>query len=280
MKKWIAMLIGVMLMMMALGALAEDDRGVIFAKTGGEVAMHEQANEDSDVLMNYFDGTLVTVLASEGEWTQIRVGTDEAGLTGYVPSDAVHGVEAMREHRWADHSVVMEYVKAYAAPDENAAVIHKETTEIGAALNICGYNDEWVQRCSDGRVKSEHWSGGADEGFLRRLGSEIYTSEPVEDNPDYMVQPLEGELTHEQAYDLAIKHAAGNPAWLYRFDEDDRDEESLRAMWWDVRCVYHSDTGEITWCVFIQKDAEEYEENICITMDADGKLMDMESGNG
>ena len=278
MKTWAAVLACAVMLaaMWAVGAMAEDARGVIFAEeAGGEVAMREAADEDSAVLMHYYDGTLVTVLGEEGDWTRIRVGTERASLTGYVPTGVVRGVEAQRERAAMLHVVGVELVKAYAAPDEGAQVLHQETIEGGMSVSICGYNDEWVQRASDGRTKCDQWAGGPDEGFLRRMGAQIYKQGAVT-----LVQPLEGEMKHEQAYDLAIQYAVENPEWLDRFDEDERNEESLRAMWWDVFLIYDTETEETHWQVFIQKDGVEYEKNICIEMDADGKLMDMESGNG
>ena len=283
MKKWTAMMLGVLMLaiLCAGGALADDTRGVIYTdEADGAVAMHETASEDSAVLMNYYGGTAVTVLASEGDWTQIRVGTDNASLTGYVPSDAVRGVEVLRERRWAAHQIAPERIKVYAAPDADAEVIHDETVDGGTALNICGYNDEWVQRCSDGRRKGGAWVCGADEGFMRRFAVEISSVMPYEDAFEYTVEPLEGELTHEQAYELAIGYALDNPEWLERFDEDERGEESLRTLWWNVQCQYVISTGETHWLVYLQDAEEGGIKNVMIDMDRDGKLMDMFSGNG
>ena len=87
MKKWCAMLAGLMLCMLAAGGFAEaigPGPAVLWAdEQGGLVDMHETAEADSAVLMRYFDGTVCDVLAIDGGWARVRVGSEKIYLQGF-----------------------------------------------------------------------------------------------------------------------------------------------------------------------------------------------------
>lgn len=242
--------------------------------------MFDRADEAltlEDAVMYYVDGTAVEVLELlEGGMTRVRVGTPDAFAEGYMHADALrYGTMAMRE---AAHGYYLQQVgaqPAYSGLGEDAAVIGK-TDPLMTCL-ICGFSpDGRVQLAERGQQLRGGWQDGIQRGFVRveEMAGELM-------QPDqYIVRPVEGELSYEQAYERAVAHALENPQLLAYLTDAQKTEEGLRAMWSDVRLVYNRVTGEAEWQVVFQQDGENHDQNAMINMTPEGVLKEVEHGNG
>ncbi len=282
-----AMLLGALLCMMAAGGLAEvigPGPAVLWAdEQGGFVDMHETADENSAVLMHYYDGTVCDVREIEGGWARVRVGSDTIYLQGYVKAERLRGVEAMRERGWTYGSVHIQQgktVTVYAACDAHSRVL--ERIDMERHESICGINGEWAQLSSMCVARSGEWER-ENVGFIpmKDLTAESVTF-GTGDVLAYNVYPTASDLSYEEAYERAIALMLENPDFLYKFDEEKRDEASLRAMMWDLRLYYHTNTGRAVWYFMVQDPESPDGDPISlhVRFDADGNLMDIEPGNG
>ena len=280
MKKWCAMLAGLMLCLLAVAGLAEaigPGPAVLWAdEQGGLVDMHETAEADSAVLMRYFDGTVCDVRAIDGGWARVRVGSEKIYLQGYVKVDDLRGVEVQRELGWnAGYVDFFEsgvpYV-VYAACDEHAGVLERKDEFPGGAT-VCGTNGEWAQ-ISDRNASAGGPGASANAGFIKLNGMQVTPGS--NDSPVY---PTADDMTFEEAYERAIGYMLENADYLTRFDEDERTEEMLRSLAFNIMLNYDRETGEAKWWVYLE-DRENIDRNAYVDMDADGKLIDLAAGNG
>lgn len=248
------------------------------ALSEGTVPVFEAADETSAVQMNYYSGTTLEVLeVLEGGMVKVRAGTEDAHIDGYMRSDDLrYGAQAMREvprcHRVVWYGAE---VPVYDSMGKDRKLIDK-TNEFMSYIAGGAGEDGWLQLCSRGYVLYGGWINGNERGFVKADAVDTTFSYPSQ----FIVQPVEGEMSHEQAYDRAIELALDNQAFLTHLTEAQKTDEGLRAMWADIRLLYSMETGKAVWQVTFQQDAENFDQNAMVSMEADGTLISIDHGNG
>lgn len=290
MKSWkLAGMLAMLMMMMCLagqaaaGEITEPAVGlaVVSLKNADDAAaLYAEEDEKSDVLMNYLCGTLVTVEElTDGDMAKVFVGSHDVGLSGYMKKDELaYGARAVRETPGTKLYVLFGgRIPVYASCDEQAEVIGWADEMF--THEACGAMDGWAQLSETYVMQRGYSESSMEYGFVRVEDAQVNTAY-IYDNYSYLVLPIEGELTYEQAYERAIELALQNPEWLVRLSEDQRTEEFLRSMRSDVRLGYNVETGKATWDVTFEAYEVSEECNAIISMEADGTLIDIWAGNG
>lgn len=266
---------------LAAGEIAEPALGpavVSLKNVEDAAALYAGADGKSDVLMEYLCGALVTVQElTDGDMAKVFVGDDGVGLTGYMRKDELaYGAQAVRDVPGA--WLYMDFDKVtpiYASCDENAEVIG--WAETYSTYEARGQLDGWAQLCGEYIVRYHYPDSQMEHGFVRTDDAQVRI---VSDLYAYLVPPVEGELTYEQAYERAIALALENPEWLTRLSDDQKTEEYLRGMCADVRLGYDPETGSAKWDVLFETGDGNNECNAVVSMEADGTLIDIWAGNG
>ena len=271
-----------LMLLTAAGALAETvgaGPAVLWAAIEGDfVDMHEAADEGSALLMCYYDGTVCDVREIAGDWARVRVGSETIYLQGYVRTDSLRGVEAMRERGWScgwvDYFETGVPFVVYAACDAHAKVLRREQGEYPGSETVCGINGEWAQ-LSARNVYYGDERRDILAGFIRLEGLTVTQDTSASSE----VYPAADDMTYAQAYDRAIAHMVENADYLTRFEEDERTEEALRALTWEARLRYNRETGERYWWVVVE-DAQDIDRNAFVYMEPDGTLIRLAAANG
>ena len=248
-------------------------------KSGQTAALYAEPSDRGEVLMEYAGGTQLTVIELEDrKMARVRIGGQQAALEGYMRIDALTNDLSMLREQPIQRFCANLGRKApvYSACDKDAPVIG--WTNEQETLLICGRGNGWAQLCSDCVVRDGGWLSSPSEGFIRVEAASVEMSDTDVDS--WNVPPVEGELTYEQAYERAIELALQNPEWLIRLPEEMKNEEGLRAMWFDIRLTYNAQQKRATWWVGLQNGEENWDQNADIWMEADGTLMDITAGNG
>ncbi len=252
-------------------------KAVLWAQEQGAfVDMHSRADEGSAILMSYYNGTVCDVREIDGDWARVRVGSETIYLQGYVKTENLCGVEVQRERGWNDGYVEffesdVPYV-VYAACDEHARVLERVEEFLGS-VTVCGTNGEWAQ-LSDRNASVGGPGVSVNAGFIKLNGMQVMPGS--NNNPVY---PTADDMTFEEAYERAIVHMIENADYLTRFDEDERTEEVLRSLAFNIILNYDRETGEAKWWVYLE-DRENLDRNAYVDMDEDGKLIKLAAGNG
>ena len=218
------------------------------AQEGGTVVLLDAPDANARVLMTYYAGTRLTVLReAKPGFLQVQTGTKEAGTMGYMRSDELRlGSAALREA--APETMMIELNRdadVYAWCDEGSGVIGSFAAS--ERFFAIGKNDgKWVQIAVPGsgivtRKDAYEWldtgaqgtradgTPGVTCGFVR-LETGMGRGYPCIAER-WEVEPVPGEITREQAVEIAVQAALllDLPVEL-RTEAALRDRES-RAMW-------------------------------------------------
>ena len=237
------------------------------------VPLFAQADESSEVLMNYFAGAQLDVVAiAENGMAQVHSGT----LEGYMRAgDLRYGAEAMREVRPLTASLEL------AQPEP----VRLERSETSAAtdeemmfVEVWGMSDAWAQTAWRPVYLVGTWDGrDLERGFVPVSGGVASTE--FGESATVTVVPFEDELTFEQAYERGIELALQNPELLTRIAPENRTSEALHALEADLMLVYNFDSGEAAWFAYYCDDAD-IDINFSVTMDPHGALIQIQATNG
>lgn len=194
------------------------------AQEGGTVALLDAPDANARVLMTYYAGTRLTVLReAKPGFLQVQTGTKEAGAMGYMrKSELLLGSTALREA--APEYMMIELnrdVDVYAWCDEGSGVIGSFAA--GERFFAIGKNDgKWVQIAVPGngivtRKDAYEWldvgaqgtradgTPGVTCGFVR-LETGLGRGYPCIAE-HWEVEPVPGEITREQAVEIAVQAA-------------------------------------------------------------------------
>ena len=194
------------------------------AQEDGAVALLDAPDANARVLMTYYAGTRLTVLReAKPGFLQVQIGTREAGAMGYMRRSELRlGSTALREA--APEYVMIELnreVDVYAWCDEGSGVIGSFAA--GERFFAIGKNDgKWVQIAVPGsgivtRKDAYEWldtgaqgtradgTPGVTCGFVR-LETGMGRGYPCIAER-WEVEPVPGEITREQAVEIAVQAA-------------------------------------------------------------------------
>ena len=271
----------VMLLMLAACALAEDAKttpavgpAVAAPQARTErVPLYAQADESSDVLMSYFSGAQLEVVAlAENGLVQVRCGT----LEGYMrEGDLRYGARAMRAVRPVTVSLELAQTEHIRTEwGDESALTFDETMY----AEVWGMSGEWAQTCGRPVYLVGTWAGqDMERGFLPIAGGVVsteYTEYAV-----VSVVPLEDELTFEQAYERGIELALENADQLIRIPKELRTSQGLHALEADLFLTYNFDSESAVWCAYYSDD-EDIDINFAVTMDPYGEMIEIQATNG
>ena len=211
------------------------------AQEGGTVALLDAPDANARVLMTYYAGTRLTVLReAKPGFLQVQTGTREAGAMGYMRRSELRlGSAALREA--APEYVMIELNReadVYAWCDEGSGVIGSFAA--GERFFAIGKNDgKWVQIAVPGsgivtRRDVYEWldtgaqgaradgTPGVTCGFVL-LETGLGRGYPCIAER-WEVEPVPGEITREQAVEIAVQAAL-----QLDLPEEFRTEAALRA---------------------------------------------------
>ena len=211
------------------------------AHEDGAVALLDAPDANARVLMTYYAGTRLTVLReAKPGFLQVQTGTKEAGAMGYMRRSELRlGSAALREA--APEYVMIELNReadVYAWCDEGSGVIGSFAA--GERFFAIGKNDgKWVQIAVPGsgivtRRDAYEWldvgaqgtradgTPGVTCGFVR-METGLGRGYPCIAER-WEVEPVPGEITREQAVEIAVQAAL-----LLDLPEAFRTEAALRA---------------------------------------------------
>ena len=194
------------------------------AQEDGAVALLDAPDANARVLMTYYAGTRLTVLReAKPGFLQVHIGTREAGAMGYMRRSELRlGSAALREA--APEYVMIELnreVDVYAWCDEGSGVIGSFAA--GERFFAIGKNDgKWVQIAVPGngivtRGDQYEWldigaqgtradgTPGITCGFVR-METGLGRGYPCIAER-WEVEPVPGEITREQAVEIAVQAA-------------------------------------------------------------------------
>ena len=194
------------------------------AQEDGAVALLDAPDANARVLMTYYAGTRLTVLReAKPGFLQVQIGTREAGAMGYMRRSELRlGSAALREA--APEYVMIELnreVDVYAWCDEGSGVIGSFAA--GERFFAIGKNDgKWVQIAVPGngivtRGDQYEWldigaqgtradgTPGITCGFVR-METGLGRGYPCIAER-WEVEPVPGEITREQAVEIAVQAA-------------------------------------------------------------------------
>ena len=194
------------------------------AQEGGTVALLDAPDANARVLMTYYAGTRLTVLReAKPGFLQVQTGTKEAGAMGYMRSDELRlGSVALREA--APETMMIELNRdadVYAWCDEGSGVIGSFAAS--ERFFAIGKNDgKWVQIAVPGngivtRGDQYEWldigaqgtradgTTGITCGFVR-METGLGRGYPCIAER-WEVEPVPGEITREQAVEIAVQAA-------------------------------------------------------------------------
>lgn len=225
-------------------------------ETDGTVPLYAQPNEDSDVLMTYYSGAPLEAIRKAGGFWQVQAGEKGASVMGYMRGEDIRvGATARREAQPC--FMRLEFNReapVYAYCDENAPMIGLCT--VGNDYYAMGKNDgKWVQLYLPPQAHAWESEGRAVCGFVkletgmaRGYWQELST---------WVVEPVTGEMSAEQAVELAVEMITGDGKDSYGFPEVFTIRESVEKMayraqrlWWDGADLWEN------WVVFFWEEPD------------------------
>lgn len=292
----VACLAAAMLLAGACAAAQADEAAITTPRPGfavaapedieGTVPLYDRPDARGEVLMEYYSGTVLEVIRLEtGGMVQVQCGPKGASIRGYMRAeDLRYGAQAMREVPESYMSIELNRdVTIYGYCDAQSGAIGSRSA--GWSIRVCGKNDErWMQLAGIWGIDD------GDAGFVK-MDTGVGKGQFVVSERDYpaspkFVEPLEGELTREQAYERAIDYildGSHDPQGFFRMlPERFQSREGLKSMKADVRVWYYPETGGAYWNVILE-DPDHCENNISVEMTTDGELTERQGisrGNG
>ena len=248
------------------------------AREGGVVPLFEGPDEAGRVIIRLYSGAPLTVLdTSLGKWVKVQSGRQDTSVMGYMRAeDLNYGAQAMRETplccmllQFSGGGDILSYC------DAQAEVI--DTIDPLMSYMARGYTDDGFVQLFDpsGAQAGAH-------GFIQLDGMEVQTS--FRDSVySHIVEPLEGEMTREEALEKAIGYlldgSGDEHGFFARLPEALRSREGLLSMDQDIRLLYSTERGSAAWWV-VFTDPEHSENNISVDMTPEGGLIEISRGNG
>ena len=250
------------------------------AREDGTVALLDAPDANARVLMTYYAGTRLTVLReAKPGFLQVQTGTREAGAMGYMRKSELRlGSAALRET--APEYVMIELNReadVYAWCDEGSGVIGSFAA--GERFFAIGKNDgKWVQIAVPGsgivtRRDAYEWldtgaqgtradgTPGVTCGFVR-LETGLGRGYPCIAER-WEVEPVPGEITREQAVEIAVQAAL-----LLDLPEALRTEAALRARAPQMTWMYSmADSGFVQLSVNV---TFELDDALCVSVNLRG----------
>ena len=250
------------------------------AREDGTVALLDAPDANARVLMTYYAGTRLTVLReAKPGFLQVQTGTKEAGAMGYMRRSELRlGSAALREA--APEYVMIELNReadVYAWCDEGSGVIGSFAA--GERFFAIGKNDgKWVQIAVPGsgivtRRDAYEWldtgaqgtradgTPGVTCGFVR-LETGLGRGYPCIAER-WEVEPVPGEITREQAVEIAVQAAL-----LLDLPEALRTEAALRARAPQMTWMYSmADSGFVQLSVNV---TFELDDALCVSVNLRG----------
>ena len=256
------------------GAAPTSDVAVAAPSARTESApLFARADEESEVLMRYFSGAQLEVVApAEDGMVRVRCGTVE----GYMrEGDLRFGAEAMRAVRpLVARLEFAQPLRIRTDWGDEAALTEDEVNNV----EVWGMSGEWAQTTGRPVHLVGTWAGQElERGFLPVADGVVSTA--FEEYDLATVLPLGDELTFEAAYERGIELALENPERLSRIPEERRTEDDLRAMRADLFLTYHFGSQQAVWYAYYE-EAENIDINFAVTMDPYGELIEIQASNG
>ncbi|MDO5378999.1 MAG: hypothetical protein Q4G52_11760 [Clostridia bacterium] len=206
------------------------------------VPLFDTIDDGGNVLMEYYSGAQLEVTRVIGNgMVQVQAGEPGASVMGYMrEGDLRYGAAAMRSVQAC--VAILEISGSepiYGYCDELSAIIGQSTPE--QSYTAMGRNDKgWVQLCDTYSMTQK------DAGFLLLTAEE--TEEPTQLSM-WVVDPLPGELTAEEAYAAAIDYLLDNPGMdaVQGLPAEAQSREGLEAMHAQIRLMYDAEQGAAYW---------------------------------
>lgn len=252
----------------------------------GTVPMFEKASEDSAVLMEYYSGTRLTVVGYSGGMARVQAGEKGASLMGYMRADDLrYGAAAECEvPRCAMGVILNEDVEVRAYPAADAPLLG--VIKAGYGFTAVSRNDgKWVQLegpASPVYVVNRPEPEGETDGFVQSGFAYLPTGTAMgsfDEQLSWLADPGEDDMPYEQAVERAKELALEHPESLALRFPDGVTREQLDAMYIQANFTCLGVGNGAIWQIFFQQ-GNDYELNFCVTMNRDGSMENIESGNG
>ena len=255
------------------------------AQEGGTVALLDVPSAGAGIVMTYYAGTRLTALReAKPGFLQVQTGTKEAGAMGYMRKSELRlGSAALREA--APETMMIELNRdadVYAWCDEGSGVIGSFAA--GERFFAIGKNDgKWVQIAVPGsgivtRRDAYEWldtgaqgtradgTPGVTCGFVR-LETGLGRGYPCIAER-WEVEPVPGEITREQAVEIAVQAAL-----LLDLPEALRTEAALRARAPQMTWMYSmADSGFVQLSVNVTLALDEAL-SVSVNLRGDGSII-------
>jgi len=131
--------------------VASEFENLAVAQVDGYVNIRSEASTDGEILGKLYDGSVATVLGTEGDWTYVQSGS----VTGYIKTEylAINNEEVFKANATRIATVTTEtlYVRAEATTDSSVINFVGE----GDELKVVEELDGWIKISIDG-----------DEGYI------------------------------------------------------------------------------------------------------------------
>ena len=244
-------------------------RASVVTRSSSDAApLYAQPNAQSAVLMTYYSGAPVEVIRSVGGFFLVQAGGAQAGLMGYMRAEDLAVGDAARR-QVQPCFMRLEFNReapVYAYCDEGAQQIG--VCEVGKTYYAMSKNeDKWVQlflppqphvweeedRLTKGFVKLET---GMARGYWQELEG-------------WEVEPIEGEITAEQAEALAMEYLDGSGnGGMPDVYTDARMLEKIGKRAY-LR-LHGSDPSRLIWWVYVWEEEGRDAANVMIIADQYG----------
>ena len=206
--RMMALLIALLLLMPAAHALAEEPPQTGIAVTKAAAQLLSTPQQNAGVLMTYYPGVRVEVVRlTDGQYAQVNVGSRPGTLTGYMRvADLAFTEASVRSVRGVRATCTFGEQKAIYSYMDELSQNMGQMLEYYPVLGVSA--DGWLHVCL-GQGSPQDATG-----FVYRGADASGMS--LSDAPYVYTQPMEGELTREEAVRIARDRilADGNPAHM------------------------------------------------------------------
>ena len=248
-------------------------------KNTDTVPLFEDASEDSAILMEYYSGARFEVVgfSAGGDMARVQCGVKGASIMGYIRvGDLRYGAYAERMVPQCAIIFMLDAdVSVYSYPDEQATLL--QTLPEGYRFCTVSRSDsgwaQWYDPKSADMLIGE-WTDDETAGFVHLRMSPNEAS--FEQDASWYVDPIESELSYEEAYERAMALALDNPDILDSVGVTAEDVPGMRAQ---IDLIYNSVNQTSFWRVFFD-NFDISERTFEVKMEPDGTLIGFELGVG